>query len=135
MDVLLSIKPKFVTEIRENRKKFEFRKSIFNRNDVDRVFIYETSPVKKVVGYFTIDGIIEEHPERLWEISKNEAGIDEPSFFKYFDGRSLGFAIKIADPVFFEEPMELDCLIPGSNAPQSFVYLDGQSKGALSTNF
>ena len=57
MDVILSIKPRYVKEIEKGNKKYEFRKSIFKKK-VKWVYIYSTSPVKKITGRFRIEGII-----------------------------------------------------------------------------
>ncbi len=43
MNVLLSIRPKYVEEIIKGNKRYEFRKSIFKKN-VEEVWIYATSP-------------------------------------------------------------------------------------------
>ena len=51
MKVLLSIKPEFVKEIFEGRKKFEYRKSIFTK-DVTSVIVYSTKPEGMIVGEF-----------------------------------------------------------------------------------
>jgi len=53
MNVLLSIKPKYVDLILNGEKKYEFRRKIF-RNETNKVYVYCTSPVKKIVAYFTI---------------------------------------------------------------------------------
>ena len=58
MNVLLSIRPKYVEEIIKGNKRYEFRKSIFKKN-VDEVWIYATSPTKKIVGTFVIGKIID----------------------------------------------------------------------------
>ena len=50
MRVLLSIKPEFVKEIIEGRKKFEYRKKVFKRPDVSSIVVYATKPYGKVVG-------------------------------------------------------------------------------------
>ena len=39
MNLILSIKPEYVTEIEERRKRFEFRKAIFKQK-VGKVYIY-----------------------------------------------------------------------------------------------
>jgi predicted transcriptional regulator len=68
MNVLLSIKPKYVEEILNGNKKYEFRKSIFKcKEKLEMIYIYSSSPVKKVVGAFVIESIIEDHPKVLWE--------------------------------------------------------------------
>ncbi len=43
MNVLLSIKPKYVEKIKNGNKKFEFRKSLFiekNQTKIEKIFIY-----------------------------------------------------------------------------------------------
>jgi hypothetical protein len=50
MDVLLSIKPKYVKPILEGEKKYEFRKVIFRNPAVSRVFIYSSAPSLRSAG-------------------------------------------------------------------------------------
>ena len=52
MKVLLSIKPEFVERIFDGSKKYEYRKMLFKRNDINVVVIYASAPVKRVVGEF-----------------------------------------------------------------------------------
>ena len=65
MNLLISIKPEFVKKILAYEKLYEFRKSIF-KEDVDKIFIYSTYTVKKIVGYFEVGEIICETPHELW---------------------------------------------------------------------
>ena len=37
-DVLLSVKPEYVEKILEEKKKYEFRRSIFKRNDIEKIY-------------------------------------------------------------------------------------------------
>lgn len=60
MKVLLSIKPEYAQKIFAGEKKYEYRKRIFKRNDVDMIVVYVTKPVGKVVGEFEIAEILEE---------------------------------------------------------------------------
>jgi predicted transcriptional regulator len=125
MNVLLSIKPKYAEEIMNGNKRYEFRKSIFRcREDVELVYIYSTSPVKKIVGVFTIKTIIEDHPRNLWEKFKEFSGIVEEEFFSYFGGHKKGFAIGIGNVEVFEDPIDPKNFIPGFVPPQSFRYVE-----------
>ena len=125
MNVLLSIKPKYVEEIMNGNKRYEFRKSIFRcREDVELVYIYSTSPVKKIVGVFTIETIIEDHPRNLWEKFKEFSGIEKEEFFSYFGERKKGFAIGTENVEVFECPIDPKISIPGFVPPQSFCYVD-----------
>ena len=123
MNVLLSIKPKYVKEIMNGNKRYEFRRSIFRcREDIELVYIYSTSPVKKIVGVFTIKSIIEDHPKNLWDNFKEFSGIDEEEFFNYFGERKKGFAIGIENVEVFECPIDPKISIPDFVLPQSFCY-------------
>jgi predicted transcriptional regulator len=106
-------------------KRYEFRKSIFRcREDVELVYIYSTSPVKKIVGVFTIETIIEDHPRNLWEKFKEFSGIGEEEFFSYFGGHKKGFAIGIGNVEVFEDPIDPKNFISGFVPPQSFRYVE-----------
>ncbi|MBM4241049.1 MAG: hypothetical protein FJ150_05250 [Euryarchaeota archaeon] len=125
MKVLLSIKPKYVEEIINGNKKYEFRKTSFRRKDeLEEIFIYSTSPVKKIVGYFKFKKIIEDHPKNLWKNFKEFSGIDEFEFFNYFKGKDNGFAIEIKELKLFNKPIDPGVLIPNFIPPQSFRYIE-----------
>ena len=98
MNVILSIKPKFVKEIFEGRKIFEYRKTIFKK-PVDKVYIYSSSPVCRIVGEFKVKNIITDTPENLWEETKEYSGITRLFFDSYFEGKRIAYALKIEDVV------------------------------------
>jgi len=127
MNVLLSIKPKYVKEILKGKKKYEFRRSIFRyREEIEMVYIYSTSPVKKIVGKFTIEDIIEDHPKNLWESFRDFSGIEGEEFFNYFGATKKGFAIKIGELEVFKNPIDPKLITPSFVPPQSFRYIDEQ---------
>jgi predicted transcriptional regulator len=57
MKVLLSVKPEFANKIFSGVKKYEYRRAIF-KNNVNRVIVYASSPVQKLIGEFEIESII-----------------------------------------------------------------------------
>jgi predicted transcriptional regulator len=124
MDVLLSIKPKYVKSIINGDKRYEFRKTIFKNRDIDRIFIYSSSPVKKIVATFKIGTILEDHPIDLWENVKDYAGIDNEVFFSYFEGKSKAFAIEIQNLQEFDEPLDPWTEVAGFVPPQSYCYMN-----------
>lgn len=126
MDVLLSIKPKYVEEIMNGKKKYEFRKAIFRKKNVSRAYIYSSSPIKKIVGYFNVEDIIIDDPDNLWKRFENEAGINKSDFFNYFDGREKGYAIKIGDFKKFPCALDPETITNNFIPPQSFYYVDDQ---------
>jgi len=124
MDVLLSIKPKFAESIISGIKKYEFRKNAFSKKNIGRMYIYSTTPIKKVIGIFKINKIIEDKPSTLWHRLKDEAGISEEEFFDYFKNRDVGFAFEIVDVERFETPLDPKTIFPNFVPPQSFCYIN-----------
>ena len=124
MKALLSIKPEFVEEIIEGRKKFEYRKKVFKRSDISSIVVYATKPYGKVVGEFEIETILEENIDKLWSDTKHLSGISEEFFYEYFKDRDSGFAIQIKKFKEYKKHLELsefDSTI--KTAPQSFCYI------------
>ncbi|KUG05645.1 phage protein [hydrocarbon metagenome] len=124
MDVLLSIKPKYVKSIINGEKRYEFRRTIFKNRDINQIYIYSSFPIKKIVATFMIGDILEDHPIDLWENVKDYAGIDREVFFSYFKGKSKAFAIEIQDLHEFDEPIDPWTMMRGFVPPQSYCYLN-----------
>jgi type I restriction enzyme S subunit len=129
MDVILSIKPKYVQSIIKGDKRYEFRKAIFKNRTVNRVFIYSSAPVKRIVALFEIGTILENHPAVLWDSVREYAGIDEREFFSYFAGKTRGYAIGIENVQEFDSPIDPRVSIPGFVPPQSYCYVDKLARG------
>jgi len=124
MNVLISIKPKYIEKIKEGIKTFELRKKIFKNYDkVNTIYIYSTSPIKKIVGKFNIEEIIEDHPDHIWQNYKDHLGIDKKDYFNYFKGKEKGFAIKIRNLNFFRNPIDPKKIFPNFIPPQSYCFL------------
>ena len=123
INVLLSIKPVYVDEILTGRKTFEFRKSIFKKEGIAKVFIYSSSPVKKIVASFEIARIIANSPQKLWEKCQKYGGISENDFFDYFKNSEIGYAIEIANLKKFPEPINPYKIKKDFRPPQSYRYL------------
>ena len=117
----MSIRSPFAEAIFKGEKRFEFRRAIF-RKQVDVVVVYITSPTSLVVGEFEVTGIIADTVEALWARTRRHAGIDRKAFFKYFNGKGVGYAIKIGHVRKYRTPLVLGDAF-GIRAPQSFVYV------------
>lgn len=122
MKVLLSIKPEFAEKIFNGTKKFEFRRSVFSNPNVTTIVVYASSPVKRVIGEFEIESIINEKLQCLWDMTKEYSGISENFFFQYFKSKETGYAIKIKDTKRYKQSL---CIKEDFQAipPQSFIYL------------
>ena len=121
--ILMPINPEYVDEILAGRKKYEYRKIKAKRNNIDKIIIYSTSPIMKVVAEVDIKEILEEEPEKLWEMTKNESGITKEFYNKYYKNKNTAIAYKLGTIKDYDKPKNLNDI--GINyVPQSFVYLD-----------
>ena len=124
MNILLSIKPKYVDSIMSGEKRYEFRKTIFRNKNIKRAYIYSTAPVKKVVGTFLIGDVIEDYPNQLWERFHMFSGLSDKEFFNYFNKDKKGFAIQIESVKEFDIPVDPREINPDFIPPQSFYYFE-----------
>jgi predicted transcriptional regulator len=122
MKVLLSIKPEFALKIFNGTKKYEFRKSIFKRNNVDTVVVYASSPMQQVIGEFEIKSILCEDTETLWKLTQEFSGIDKLFYDEYFANKEMAFAIQVGKIHRYSQPKRLSDF-DINYVPQSFAYL------------
>jgi len=122
MRVLLSIKPEFALRIFDGSKRYEYRRAIFKNQEVKRVIVYASDPIKRIIGEFEIEDILHDEPGVLWVKTRNHAGISKKSFFEYFTNKSKGYAIKVKTTRMYDDPLPLNSFMV-SSPPRSFMYL------------
>ena len=115
--ILLSINPEYVERIFAGSKKYEFRKRLANRT-VDKILMYSTAPIMKVVGEAEVVKTISSSPTALWEYTKKFAG----KYRKYFKGCKVAYAYQLGEIIQYDPPKELS-EFNISLPPQSFIYL------------
>ncbi|MCD6018903.1 MAG: hypothetical protein K0S53_2024 [Bacteroidetes bacterium] len=123
MNVILSIKPKYANAILAGEKKVEFRKLTFKK-EIEKVYIYSSSPEQRIIGYFTIKNIIADTPENLWQKFKRVGSITKDDFFQYFENKELGYSIGIKDYIRFEKSIDPKRIFKNFVAPQSYMYCE-----------
>jgi predicted transcriptional regulator len=104
-DAILSIKPIYAEAIISGIKTVEFRKKNFKKN-VEKIYIYSSSPTKMIIGYFTT------------------GGIEKSDFFDYYLENDKGFALIIEKVVEFQDHIDPIEFIENFTAPQSYIYLE-----------
>lgn len=119
--ILLSINPSHVENIMNGIKIYEFRKKACKRH-VDKIIIYSTTPVMKVVGEADVDEVLIDKPSEIWKITRKKSGIDKTFFDDYFEDRDQAVAYKLKNITKYSEPKEL-IELGIKNAPQSFQYI------------
>lgn len=119
MVILISIKPQYVEKILSGEKKYEYRR-IAPRVKVEKMIVYCTSPVKKVVAEVEILDILEGTPKQIWNKTREEGGISKENYFNYFQYRDTAYAIKLGKVT----PLDKELKDYRVNwPPQSFIYL------------
>ena len=124
MNVILSIRPNFCKMIFSGQKKYEYRKRVFTRSDVDKVYIYATKPICRIVGFFTIDEVIEDTKTNIWAKTHIGSGISKEYFDAYFKNSDTAYAIKIGQVVKLDTPIDPKSVIKNFIAPQNYRYVD-----------
>jgi len=124
VNVILSIKPCFCHSIFKGLKLYEYRKKVFKLSDVEKVYVYASKPISKIVGYFTIKRIIEDTPLMIWNRTHEHGGITKKQFQEYFQGHTVAHAIEIDEVVKLDTPIDPKQVIKDFTAPQNFMYLE-----------
>lgn len=124
MNIIMSIKPQYANRILNGSKTFEFRKTVAAKiEEVEKVYIYSTNPVKKITGHFTVKKVHRMAPIDLWLHTWRTSGIDIEEFQAYFNDKEFGYAIEIDKVVEYEEPLPFIKVDPTGKIPQSFKYI------------
>jgi len=119
--ILLSINPEHVENILNGTKLFEFRK-VRCRADVDKIVIYATYPIMRIVAEVDVENVIEGNLNEVWEQTKKFSGINRCFYDKYFNGKKKAIAYKLGNIRKYKKRKPLSAY-GIRNAPQSFVYL------------
>ncbi|WP_459933999.1 hypothetical protein [Fundidesulfovibrio butyratiphilus] len=125
-NILISVKEIYVEKIRQGEKRAELRKSFPVGIEGARVYIYATSPRKRIVGYFCIDKVFRLPVNMLWTVAGSLSSLSREDFFSYFSGRGNGVSIHFDRfvPLSVEVTLEyIKKIYPKFHPPQSYVYL------------
>lgn len=128
MNVLLSIKPEFAEKILNRTKRYEFRKTTFrDPSAIDRVVMYASAPLQRIIGWFSFSRVVKADPESLWRRFHNHSGLSSRErFMDYFSGTDWGYALEIDHTVGLEQPVDPRRRLDNFRPPVSFQYLDGE---------
>jgi predicted transcriptional regulator len=120
VDIILPIHQKWIDLIMSGKKTIEVRK-VIPRQLVKTIYIYNTSPVSKIIGSIEIEKIeVFNGIKQISEIKKQlkKACLTEDDFLKYIgnDMKKGVVFYYIKNPVIFTEPIKISVI------PQSMVY-------------
>ncbi len=120
--VLLPIRPRYAIPIVCGEKKVEFRKTVF-KMPPEYAVVYASSPVQKVMGYFSVAAIHVDSIGNLWRDYGEIGCIEREAFEDYYADSETGLVLVIGDVVTLPEPVALEALGLNSRPPQSFAYV------------
>lgn len=123
--VLMSIHPKFAKKILSGQKLVEFRKTKLAK-DVKYILIYATSPQKKIVGYFKVDGIDIDTPKSIWDKYANVGCVEKKFYWTYYSNSNKAIAIKVGSVFELKNPLEYSSIF-NINPPQNFYYINNNT--------
>jgi predicted transcriptional regulator len=129
--VLLSIKPKWADLILSGEKTIEVRRKVWINKSIDKVLIYSSTPVQKVVGEFKvarldtgyISRLIQSYEKHYLKHLLTGSNLSKNEFIEYFEGLEKYNVITIMSTITYPEPKHLsDFGI--SRPPQNFCYIN-----------
>lgn len=126
----MSIHPVYANAILDGSKRVEFRKRPL-ADDIRTVLIYATSPVRRVLGHFTVAETVSATPDELWQEFGEHGGISEALFHRYYTGTERAVGLVVDQAHRLPAALPLDQIGPNISAPQSVAYLDSSRLGEV----
>jgi predicted transcriptional regulator len=133
-DVLVSIRPIYVSKILDGQKTVELRRRFPELGATGATaFIYSSSPVRAVVGCAQIKYVLRLPVTKLWKEHNDAACISKDKFDAYFAGLTFGFAIVFANVKSLKQELKASDLLDrfGIVPPQSYRYLTQECAALL----
>lgn len=127
MHLLLSIHRRFVDQIKNGDKGYEYRQGAFDLVKVNNVYVYETAPIKKITGKLIISKIIQGTPEEVWSrLDKSKTATSKADFLVYYKGKSKAYAWEVKNFIPINPIVDPWLTIPKFWPPVSFQHIDFQ---------
>ena len=123
--LLLSLKPCYADLVFQGLKSAELRRRIPCVEDRD-VFIYVSSPVRRLRGGFRVERTWSGSPEEVWKEVEGIARVEKREFDAYYAGRTVAYAWRISEVWEHDNPVTLEALrrrLDDFVVPQSWRYV------------
>ena len=124
--ILLSLKPDYANLVFGGWKRAELRRRIARDMEGRNVFIYVSSPERRLRGGFTVGRVWSGSPEDVWQQVSRLAQVDRETFDSYYEGCSMAFAFAIVNIWEYKHQPDLAMLrkkFLDFVVPQSWRYL------------
>ena len=121
-NIILPIKPVFIEKILTGEKTYEYRKQLCIDN-IDKIYLYATTPVKAILGEVDVLAKITAHKEKLWNMTKDYSGISKEYYDEYFCKSERASAYYLGEAKRYKKPIRLN-EVGIDFVPQSYVYVE-----------
>lgn len=128
--LLLSLRPEYARLIYSGRKRAELRRTRPSRK-ISEVFVYETSPVKRITGWFKILRVHTTSASKAWKRFRKVLSVTRSQFRSYVQGKRTVTLYLIQHFRKFKEGVLLSKIWRNGRPPQSYRYLDRRSARVL----
>ena len=128
--MLMSIHPQYAEDILRGGKTVELRKQDTTAPIGTTIFLYSTAPVMAIEGTAVLAGKTVADLLTLWSHLSQLTGVSDSEFFKYFEGKTVGYGMHVTQPKHFDYPVPLDYLkMHGviEHPPRNWIYLKPKS--------
>ena len=128
MDILLSIKPKWAELILQGKKTVELRKQWTKSDDVGKIYLYASAPVKKIVGWMELEFAVCESIAELKQDVEGRSQVSPEDFDAYYQGKEKGWALFVRKAAKID-PVPLDAV--AKRPPQNWMWPNEAQSSAL----
>lgn len=126
-NVLISIRPKYVTAIMAGTKTIELRRRFLSKFvDSVNLLIYSTGPTSEILATAKIETVHHRAVNSIWKKYHASLGVQKQEFQEYFDGLEKGYAIELSKVRKLSKSVTLGKLQKefGIRPPQSYMFID-----------
>lgn len=123
--MLLSVKPQYANTLVNGCKKVELRRKFpVGIAPGTKIYIYSSSPDKKIIGEVSVGEVKKLKLNELWKDVALKSLVPWDDFKRYFDGCEYGYAVHVVSPVKYESPVCIkDLGFESDRPPQSYRYV------------
>ena len=108
--ILISLEPRHAQNVFSGVKSVELRRRPVAVDPGDVMWIYSKRPRAEVLGWTEIKGVRCASPSSIWKSYGAQTAVTRKEFFEYFSGRSVAYAIELANVSLLESPVTLERL-------------------------
>ena len=131
-ELLMSIKTKYANEIFSGIKKYEFRKKSIGENNLKKkIYIYSSGIEKAIIGYITIDKILQ---GSIDYILKETDCYNNTDVINYFKDVKVCYALHIKENHKFNNPIKIEYIKRKKNTfniPEYYRYIKNDELSLL----